>query len=84
MLGYSIIILMCSISCNYLMIGLRRVDGSLVGGVTEINETWVVGPRDTVDVTSTFANDAVVRTRDTDSSFEMRSRSGTGRRSSIE
>lgn len=78
MQGYSVMIVMCSISCNYLMIGLRRVDGSLAGGVTEIDETWVVRPHNTMDAT-TFANQELAHTLDTDSSpydVEMSSRSG--------
>lgn len=76
---------MCSISCNYLMIGLRRVDGSLAGGVTEIVETWRVEPRDTMDVTTTFANDALARTRDTDSSpWDVELSPRAGRRSNID
>jgi len=81
----NILIIMCSISCNYLMIGLRRVDGSLAGGVTDFNETWQPRVRNTMDVTTTFANGALAQTRDTDSSpwdVEMSSRSA--RRSSID
>jgi hypothetical protein len=61
------------------MIGIRRVDGSLVGGVTSINETWVARRRNTADVTTSFADEAFAHTRDTDSSpwdVEMRSRLG--------
>jgi len=78
----NVMIIMCSISCNYLMIGIRRVDGSLVGGVTEINETWQARVPDTRDVTTTFANGAMAHTRDTDSSpwdVEMSSRSARSR-----
>jgi len=81
----NIMILMCSISCNYLMIGLRRVDGSLAAGPTTINETWVARPRNTMDVTTTFANEAVAHTQDTDSSpWDLEMRSQSGRRNSIE
>jgi hypothetical protein len=79
MQGYSVMVVMCSISCNYLMIGLRRVDGSLAGGVTDIDETWVVRPRNTTDMATTFANQELAHTLDTDSSpydVEMSSRSG--------
>lgn len=80
---HSVMIIMCSISCNYLMIGLRRVDGSLVGGVTtEIVETWQARVRGTMDVTTTFANEAMAHTRETDSSpwdVEMSPRSARSR-----
>lgn len=76
---------MCSISCNYLMINLRRVDGSLVNGVTGIDETWQARVPDTIDVTTTFAAGAQAQTRDTDSSpWDVELSSRPGRRSTMD
>jgi len=78
----NVMIVMSSISCNYLMIGLRRVDGSLAGGVTEIDTPWEARPQTTRDVTTTFQQQAFARTRDTDSSpwdVELSSRSARSR-----
>lgn len=67
------------------MIGLRRIDGSLAGGVTEITEPWQARVRNTMDVTTTFANGALARTQDTDSSpWEVEMSSRSARRTSID
>jgi len=76
LLRANVMIVMSSVSCNHLMIGLRRIDGSLAGGVTEIDE-WEARPRSTTDLTTSFANDLLAHTRDIDSSpwdVEMTSR----------
>ena len=49
------------------MIGLRRVDGSLARGVTEIEGSMIFAPRRSIEVKTTFENTDFARTRVTDS-----------------
>jgi hypothetical protein len=85
MLYYSIMVIVCSISCNYLMIGLRRVDKSLAGRVTETDQAWEARPGNTTDMTTTIANEAFAYTQDTESSpWEVEMSPRLGRRSTID
>lgn len=49
------------------MIGLRRVDGSLARGITEVEDSMAFAPRPSIDVNTTFENAEFARTRATDS-----------------
>lgn len=49
------------------MIGLRRVDGSLARGVTEVEGSMVFAPRPSIEVGTTIENADLARTRVTDS-----------------
>lgn len=65
-LAHSAVIIICAISCNHLMIGLRRVDGSLARGVTEVEDPMVFAPRRSSMVRTTSENADFARTRATD------------------
>jgi hypothetical protein len=52
------------------MIGLRRVDGSLARGVTEVEDSLAFAPHHSTDISASFANSDFARTRATDSGTE--------------
>jgi len=63
----NIVIIICAISCNHLMIGLRRVNGSLARGVTEVEGSMFFAPRPSIEISTTFEYADIARTRVTDS-----------------
>jgi len=52
------------------MIGLRKVDRSLARGVTEVEDSMAFAARRSMDVSTTFANTDLARTRAIDSETE--------------
>ena len=66
-LTLSLVVIICAVSCNHLMIGLRRVDGSLAQGVTEVEDSMAFAPRHSIDISTAFENADFARTRATDS-----------------